>query len=380
MKDVGLPHLLHVFSTFVPAGPEMRTVRLINALGGTLRHSILSMDGRTEARLELDGGAPVDVLESLPRAGSARTVLGLRALLGGLEPDLVLSYNWGAFDSVLATGSLGWRGRHIHHEDGFNADEAERFKGRRIWARRLLLGGVARVVVPSEVLARVARERWHLPSHKLELIPNGIDMARFSGDGKAEALRAELGIEERAPVVGFVGHLRPVKNPQRLLEAFATVELGAGRPPAHLVLLGKGPEREGLRQAATGLGLGERVHLAGHRSETAPWYRLFDLFALSSDSEQMPVALLEAMAAGLPVVSTDVGDVRRMLPAAQGEFVVALEARGLGRAMGRLLDDPELSLQLGRANRARAREAYTFERMLARYRELYHETLRGPAR
>ena len=101
------PHLLHVFSTFVPAGPEMRTVRLVNALGGDFRHSILAVDGRTDAREFLDADAPARILESLPRAGTPRTVRALRELLKRERPDLVLSYNWGAFDSVFATRLSG---------------------------------------------------------------------------------------------------------------------------------------------------------------------------------------------------------------------------------------------------------------------------------
>ncbi|MFT7485183.1 MAG: glycosyltransferase involved in cell wall biosynthesis, partial [Candidatus Paceibacteria bacterium] len=221
MTEVGIPHLLHVFSTFVPAGPEMRTVRMINALGQEFRHSILAIDGRTSAREELAPNAPVVMLDSLPRSGTPKTVLALRRLIRETQPDLVLSYNWGAFDSVIATRSLGLSRRHIHHEDGFNIDEAHEFKGRRIWARRLLLGGVARVVVPSEVLAGVSREHWRLLANKLQLIPNGIDLDSFSSEPSSSELRNELGISPDSPVIGFVGHLRPVKNPGRLLAACA---------------------------------------------------------------------------------------------------------------------------------------------------------------
>ena len=374
--DARSPHLLHVFSTFVPAGPEIRTVRLINALGGAFRHSILAIDGRTEASAQLSNEVEARVLPSLQRAGTPQTVRALRALFRREQPDLVLSYNWGAFDSVLASRSLGRGSRHLHHEDGFNSDEAQSFKARRSWTRRLILPGVSRVIVPSNVLERVARDVWKLRPEQVALIPNGIDLGAFlARDGNPE-LRAKLGIAREAPVVGFVGHLRPVKNPGRLVRAFAAVK---STPAAQLVILGEGSEREAVESSARQLGIAERVHLVGHRSDTAPWYRVMDVFAISSDSEQMPVALLEAMASSLPVVSTAVGDVAHMLVPGQAPYVVdaARDAsdEAFTRALERLIADPAQRKQLGPANRARVEERYSFESMLERYRELYETTL-----
>lgn len=370
------PHLLHVFSTFVPAGPEVRTVRLINALGGELRHSILAIDGRTDAASLLDPAVDARVLPSLPRAGTPQTVRALRRLLSTERPDLVCSYNWGAFDSVLATRFTRLARRHLHHEDGFNIDEAERFKPRRVLTRRLFLQGVARVIVPSHTLASVARDEWRLLSNRVELVPNGIDVDAFTKRDGNPALRAELGIDPATPIVGFVGHLRPVKNPERLVRAFAAVK--SPTPPV-LVLLGEGEERARIVEIARELDISERVHLVGHQADTAPWYRLMDAFALSSDSEQMPIALLEAMASGLPVATTDVGDVCHMLPEAQGELVIggepAAREAGLARALERLVQNASLRARLGAANRARVEERYSFERMLAVYRRLYFETL-----
>lgn len=366
------PHLLHVFSTFVPAGPETRTVRLMNALGDELRHSILAVDGRTEAAALIAPGVDARVLEGPPRGSTPRTVRALRALLRDLRPDLVLSYNWGAFDSVFATRTLGLGRRHLHHEDGFNADEARGFKGRREWTRRLLLPGVARVVVPSHRLQQVALERWRLRPEHVALIPNGIDLTRFAPGARDEALRAELGAPPGSVVVGFVGHLRPVKNPLRLVRAFARLE--AAQAPV-LLVLGEGPERPSLEAEAARLGCAARVRLVGHQDDPAPWYAAMDAFVMSSDSEQMPVALIEAMGSALPVAATDTGDIAHMLPDAQRELVVAHDEAALAGALQRLVDDAGLRARLGAANRARAEERYAFDAMLAAYRGLYLETL-----
>ena len=371
-----MPHLLHVFSTFVPAGPEMRTVNLIHGLPREWRHTIVAMDGRTSARAELDPGAPVAFLDSPPKAGSIATVRRMRTLLKEHKPDLVCSYNWGAFDTVMAARTLGLK-RVLHHEDGFNADETQEYKSRRELFRRIFLPGVARVIVPSQKLAGIARERWKLAADKVRCIPNGIRLERFRArDGNPE-LRAQLGIPREAPLIGYVGHLRPEKNPLRLLKAAARVERELGM---HVLVLGDGPERPEMEKlAASTPALYGHVHFAGHQSDPLPYYRAMDLFALSSDTEQMPVALLEAMASALPVVATDVGDVRAMLPESQGEFVLPLEehetAWPLAEKLTELLKDAQKRREFGAANRARVAERYTFEAMLAAYREEYERAL-----
>ena len=180
------PHLLHVFSNFVPSGPELRTVGLIAAFGADFRHSIVSMDGRTSAAERLPKDAAVRLLDNPPKAGSFKTAGRLRTLLRREAPDLLLTYGWGAIDAILAAASLGFR-RVLHHEEGFNVDEAESYKRRRILARRLLLPRAHRVVVPSARLERVATGLWKLSPRQVRLIPNGIHLDAYSpADGHPE--------------------------------------------------------------------------------------------------------------------------------------------------------------------------------------------------
>jgi len=372
---VSAPHLLHVFPNFVPTGPELRTVELIGAFGRSLRHSIVSMDGRTSAAERLPPGVNVRILPSPPKAGSLATARRLRRLLRDERPDLVLTYNWGAFDMLLAARSAGFR-RVIHHEEGFNEDEAEIFKRRRIWARRLAVPGAAAVVVPSELLRRVAVELWRLPPERVRLIPNGIRLDRFAPAGGNPGLRARLGIPADALVVGTVGSLRAVKNHARLLEAVA--QAGTSVRNLHLLLVGDGDERPALESRAAALDLAGRVCFAGYQEEPAPFYQAMDLFALSSESEQMPVALLEAMASSLPVASTDVGDVRAVLPSDQAAFLVPSDDAAAADLAGRIAELarlPRLRQELGALNRMRTEERYSFDVLCASYRTLYESVL-----
>ena len=366
------PHLLHVLPTFVPAGLEMRTVSLIEGFGSRFRHSLLSMDGRIEAVERLARDAPVQILPSLPKAGSLATARRMRELLRREAPDLVLTYNWGAFDMLLAARSLGFH-RVVHHEDGFNADEVETFKRRRILARRAVLPGVHRLIVPSDRLFDVATRLWKVSAEQIALIRNGIRLEAYGPrDGNLD-LRRELGIPETAPVIGAVGHLRAEKRFDRLLDACAAL------PEARVLIVGEGEMRPRLEARASLPDLAGRVHLAGYRPDPHRFYRAMDLFAITSDTEQMPLCLLEAMATGLPVVSTEVGDVRAMLPSEQTAHLVPLAgeqtAAALARHLSSLLRDPAGRGRLGRLNRRRVEERFTFESMRDAYREVYHSAL-----
>ncbi len=367
------PHFLHVFATFAPGGPQVRTARLMNALAGEYRHSIVAMDGNLDARSLVSNEVEARYLAPPPRAGALHTVPYLVPLIRRERPDLLLTYNWGAIEAVLA-GRLA-RAPILHHEDGFRPDESFEFKRRRTWARRLLLRSVQGVIVPSHTLHELATKRWKLDTDHVHLIPNGVRSDDFPpADGNLE-LRKELRISPTAFVVGFVGHLRAEKNPVRLVDAFVTLELA---PPAHLLMLGDGPERDNVFQAARRLGVDHRVHLVGHQPRPQPYYRAMDAFAISSDTEQLPVALLEAMASALPVVATDVGDVARTLPAEARDLVVPLgskendhAAARLGRALAALAREPEYATRLGVMNRIRVVQEFSFDRMLESYRGQY---------
>ena len=362
-------HLLHVFSNFVPTGPELRTLQVMGAFGDEYRHSIVSMDGRTDAVDRLPPGVDARLLPGPPKAGSLATARRLLRLLRETRSDLVLTYNWGAFDMLLAARWEGYR-RLVHHEEGFNEDEATAFRRRRVLARRLVLPGAHRVVVPSQRLESIATQLWRLPAGKVRRIPNGIRLDRFAPGGAPE-LRARLGIPTDSVVVGAVGSLRPVKNFARLLEACASADV-------HLLLVGDGEERPALEARAARPDLAGRVCFAGYQADPIPFYRALDIFALSSDSEQLPVSLLEAMASALPVVATDVGDVRAVLPPEQAGFLTPPNGQAatvLAEGISQLARDPGARRRLGAANRRRVEESFTFERMCAAYREVYESAL-----
>jgi glycosyltransferase involved in cell wall biosynthesis len=367
--------VLHVFPDFVAAGPELRAVALIEAFGPALEHAVESLGGRSDAAGSLAPGSAVTVLPPSPRAGSLRTARRLRGLLARRRPDLVLTYNWAAVDMLFAARTAGFRSL-VHHEDGFDRDEARRLKLRRVWARRLALPVARRVVVPSRSLERIARQRWRVPASRLVRIPNGVRAERFAAAEGNPELRRELGIAPGEGVVGAVGHLRPEKAIERLIAALRELD------GAHLVVVGDGAELPRLEATARAAGLAARCHFVGHRPDPRPWYRTFDVFALASDTEQLPMALLEAMASSLPVVATSVGDVPQALPPEQGGLLVPpgeSAAAAMAAHLRELLSQPARRRRLGQSNRRRVEAEYSFARMAGAYEDVYRAALPGPA-
>lgn len=363
--------VLHLHSSFNPGGKETRCVQLINAFGMGVAHTIVSgvpgaMDAarRIMPGIEWDAGSQFPPLQGRP---TPRRLMGLaRAMLGH---DLVLTYNFGAMDAVMAHtlfGAMLGLPPLVHHEDGFNADEAVRLKPLRNAYRRIALGRASALVVPSQRLEAIALSAWQQPREKVHRIANGVAIAAYAARPRPDALPRVIKREGEL-WLGTLAGLRPVKNLPRLVRAFARMP-----EPWQLVILGEGPEREAIRAEAVALNIGHRVHLPGHVAAPAKVLGLFDLFALSSDSEQFPIGVIEAMAAGLAVASTDVGDVAAMVAPENRAFVVPPGQDGpLGDALVSLGGDADLRRAIGDANRARAAADYDSATMVERYRALY---------
>jgi glycosyltransferase involved in cell wall biosynthesis len=366
--------ILHCHSTFSLGGKEARAVRLMNAWGDAAHHTILSgMPGQFGAREAIEPGISAAFPDDAPaltgRVGLSR-LFSLGRYMRGF--DLVLTYNWGAFDAVMA--KYLFRGPAlVHHEDGFNEDEANGLKPSRNLYRRLGLSGAERLVVPSRRLEEIALGAWGQAAEKVCRIPNGIPIDRFVQEPVVDAIPG-LVKRQGELLVGTVAGLRKVKNLPRLVRAFAAIE-----QPARLVIVGEGPEREAVLAQATRLGIAERVHLPGFLADPARYMGLFDIFALSSDSEQFPISLVEAMAAGLPVCTSDVGDIVEMVARANRDLVVLVDnEQDFAAALALLARDPELRSRLGEANRAKARAEFDEAAMIQAYARLYGEAINRP--
>jgi glycosyltransferase involved in cell wall biosynthesis len=373
--------ILHLHSSFNPGGKQLRAAKLINAFGrksaagAEVEHTIVSAEpGALGASVAIDPRLAVGYPDDFPPLVGRPLPGRLQRLAFAMKGfDLVLTYNWEAMDAAMA--HTLFREFHalpplVHHEDGFNEDEVERRKISRNWYRRIALGRAAALVVPSRRLEAIATGEWLQPEARVVRIANGIDTAAYAGKAKPDALPRVIK-RPGEKWLGTLAGLRRAKNLPRLVRAFA------GLPEQwQLVILGQGPEADAIRAEAMRCGVAHRVHLPGFVAEPGRALGLFDLFALSSDSEQFPISVIEAMAAGLAVAATDVGDLATMLAPANRPYVTPVgDEVALAAALRALADDVALRRGLGEANRARARAEYDARAMIDAYRATYARAL-----
>ena len=363
------PELLHVFPGFGPGGTQLRIVSILNALGRAFRHRVIALDGNLSAAQAFARDVEVRV-ESAPTASSARDrVLAFRNLVKEQSPAAVVTYNWGAIEATLGA-RLAARCPVIHNECGFGADEAGALIQRRVWTRRILLNTIFRTVVTSETMFGIAREQYRITARKVQLIKTGVDMNKYR-PRQDRAGREALGIRPEAILFGYLGGLRPEKNLRMLVRAFHAANI----PGATLMLAGDGSCRPDLEGLVAELGLGGKAVFAGHQKDSAAYLGMVDVFVMSSDTEQVSNALLEAMASGLPVVCTDVGDSRALL-GETAEFVAPpRDEQAYAQLLRRMGEDAGLRARIGEANRSRAVECYPMDRMVNEYRKLFEDAL-----
>ena len=215
----------------------------------------------------------------------------------------------------------------------------------------------------------------------MTLIPNGVDWTRFDASPDP-ADRLKFAQSPDTVVIGAVGPLRPEKNLAFLLDAFAAV---TARFDLRLVIIGKGSEEPALRQRAQALGISDKVTFTGHIESVERELALLDVFALTSRTEQMPISVLQAMAAGKMVVAVDIGDVKLMLSPDNRPFVTPKgDIEAFVTTLEQVLGDAEIRARIGARNRAHVQEHYPQDRMVEAYRRLLASCMnetspRGPS-
>ncbi|MBX3564343.1 MAG: glycosyltransferase [Sphingomonas sp.] len=370
-------HILHLHSTFNLGGKEARAVRLMNAFGDKARHTIVSaMPDQLAARAMIDKGIKYEIALDPPPLSGRPSVRRYEAIARYMRRfDLVLTYNWGAIDGVMAARVFGKDlPPLVHHEDGFNADEAVRLNPVRNMYRRIALPAANALVVPSEKLQQVALTQWRQPPERLRRIANGVRTGLYSGKPDPKLIPELRKKKPGQVVIGTVAGLRPVKDLPMLVRACAGLN-----SRFKLVIVGEGPERQAIVDAAEGMGIEDDVILTGFLPEPHKYMGLFDIFALSSQSEQAPISVIEAMAAGLPVVAPDVGDISAMVCEYNRKYIAPERTEVLLRdRIDIFAQHSDLRQYVGAANRERARALYDESEMVFAYARLYAEAMGRP--
>ena len=365
--------IVHVLSSFGMGGQE----RVAYDLAVSQRragHAVTALslapppDGPLAAELAAAGIEVERVAR--PRPGvDLSLIVRLARWLRSRRVELVHTHNrmaliYGAPAARLAGARI------VHTKHGNNPKG-----GTRLVAGNLAGRLVDAFVAVSDETAAFARRRHEMSRRKLSVIPNGIELSRFYPDAAARArVRAELGVPADAWVVGTVGRIAAEKNQALLVRAVAPT-LGPG---ARLIIAGDGPLMAALTAQVGGLAHGRYAHVLGVRRDVPAVLNACDVFALSSDTEGLPLVVLEAMATGLPVVSTRVGGVPNVIDDGDtGVLVPVGDEAALAAALGQLAADRARTRAMGARARAVAVDRYSAARMQRDYLDLYARVLAG---
>lgn len=315
--------------------------------------------------------------EVLERAGVPFTILGRTDALD-LRPwrvahrhlvedaDVLHSHKFGsnAWGALLARTA---RVPLVVHEHNFSQEPS---RSRRLIDRRWIASRARRVMCVSESVADIERA-CGVPDRLIELVPNGV---RIDDAWPRGAARAELGLSHASFTVGIVGRLRPEKAHEVLLEAIAQLAVTQGRD-VRLCIVGDGPRSAELQLLAGKLGIASRVTWAGERRDAATLASAFDAGVICSHWEGLPLAALESMAAGVPLVASAVGGLPTLLEGGAGLLVPPADAGQLANAIAQLMDDDAARATIAAAGHRRVAERYSFDGMVRRVQDIYVDVL-----
>ncbi len=248
--------ILHLRSSFDLGGKEARAVRLMAAWGDRATHVIVSArPDALGARGAIPAGVAYQIAPEAPPLTGRPSVARFEAIARVMRRfDLVLTHGWGAIDGVMAARAFPKAMPPvIHHEDGFDADEAAGLKVQRTVYRRIALPAAAALVVPSRTLEVIALETWKQPRARVHRIADGIPTALYAQPPHPDAIPGLVKLDDEV-VIGAIAGLRAVRNLPALVRAVGGL---AGR--VRLVIVGEGPERAAIADAAEAMGLADRL-------------------------------------------------------------------------------------------------------------------------
>jgi sugar transferase (PEP-CTERM/EpsH1 system associated) len=302
--------------------------------------------------------------------------LRLGRLLKEDSISIVHSNNWSTFGEATIAASVARVPTMIHAQHGIEMNDAEAYVKSKRFIRNRLRQGFSqltdRIVVVSQATKNFVCNEWKTPECKVQLLYNGIDIDTFSPRSNKEynSLRTKLNIEQKQTVIGCTGRLMTVKNFPFLIRAFH--KISSSFPDSILLLIGDGPERKNIESLTAKCNLNDRIILAGHRDDIKDLLHVLDIFVLPSISEGVSLALLEAMASGLPIIASNVGGNPEVIENNKsGLLVRSNDHDHLAELLSLLLNDEGRREQLGNAARKRVEGKFDKANMMKNYEQLY---------
>ena len=318
-------------------------------------------------------GTPVSVLGLTPGMRQPWAVDGIRRYLARTRPDVVHTF----LLTASLYGRLAATFARVPVVIGSEVNIYERKRRRHIWLERALMNATDCVVVSAESVRAFYLRQVHADPAKVEVIYNAVDWDQIRTTTGRDEIRRAFGLAADDFVVGIIARLTEQKGHRFLLEAMAQTP---ALECAHLLVVGSGEMEDELKRRADALGLGARVHFVGPRRDLGDLLSAMDIFALPSLWEGLPLSLVLAMGAGVPVVSTTVAGVPEVVDDERtGLLVPPGDAAALGNALARLATSAELRDRLRGAAPASVRQRFGVDAYVSAMTRLYDRLLDATA-
>ena len=360
--------ILHLITGLDTGGAEMMLLKTLPGLQSDFENTVCCIKGRGPVgKLLENSGVSVIYLE-LKSFLDWRIIGRFRDAVAHTNPDLVVTYLIHAdlFGRIL--------GKIFGVKQIFCSVRVKLVQAK--YLPLLLIDGLTSFLVNhyhfnSNVVYLLYKKYFFLPQKKCTIIPNGLDVAKYqiSADRGAAKLK-ELGFSRDQILFGCLANLRAQKGHSYLLEAFQKIQ--TQHPTSKLLLIGDGEERQRLELLTSKLGIEKNVVFLGNRNDVPELLYILDFFVFPTLFEGMSNALMEAMASGLPIIATDILENKEIIKHEfSGILVPVKNAEALSGAMIDLVNNHEKAVLLGENAKKYAREEFSIEKIIARYRDLF---------
>jgi glycosyltransferase involved in cell wall biosynthesis len=371
-EPIRVVYLAHAFNV---GGAEEIVLNLVQRLPRRFEPQVCCIHEAGPIGEEIRGtGTPVAVLGLNPGIRRPFDVNGIRSYLRAAKPDIVHTF--------LLTGSLYGRLAAILERVpiviGTEVNIYEHKRPHHALAERWLMRGTDRVIVSAESVREFYIRQVHADPAKVDVIYNAVDFAQARAAAGRDATRAALSLGSDARVAGVIARLTPQKGHRFLFDALAT---NRSLADVHLLVVGDGELRSTLEHMVGERGLETRVHFVGARRDLGDLLAAMDVFVLPSLWEGLPLSLVLAMGAGVPVVSTTVAGIPEVVQHGKTGWLVAPgEVAELGDAIARVLNDPQTSARMAADARAQVVPRFNVDGYVAAVVGLYDRLLADRAR
>lgn len=364
--------VLHAIWGLPANGAETALVRLINESTRECVHKVICIStGASEGLLQrLTSSVSVVIPKKFYSSGLTswfNKLAWLRRETKAFRPDILRTYGWAGIDAILAN-YFDTKLKIIHSEHGLETFE----KYSESLIKKILIQNALRrvnaFIAVSQNLVRIAEEKFRVPKNKISYISNGIDTKRFS-NVQNPLCPSEFGLDESSRIVGFVGRLQSVKNLFFLLKVFSTFL--KEHQAARLLLVGEGELKDELKERVRELGIEKQVVFAGVCHDVERIYPIMACLVVTSTSEQCPNVVLEAMASGLPIAASRVGDIEYLVSDRNKSLLFeSNNEKEFLEKLNRVFRNKENGRQIGGDNQRKVQQ-FSLETMKEKYLELY---------